>query len=163
MSSGSCLPVYRFYIYCLRLIQTNYMQINDDTVTALAPGFRFLTGFYQATSTRTAGLSVVNIADLHQAVQVSYMVMMYISVFPIAISVRASNVYEEQSLGIYSAHATAHSESNENGPKGINYVGNHLRRQLGFDVWYVFLGLFLIAIIEGDRLEDTSEYVSLKP
>ena len=29
--------------------------------------------------------------------------MMYISVFPVAISVRRTNVYEEKSLGIYAA------------------------------------------------------------
>jgi Trk-type K+ transport system membrane component len=29
--------------------------------------------------------------------------MMYISVFPIAMSIRNTNVYEEQSLGIYAA------------------------------------------------------------
>lgn len=32
---------------------------------------------------------------------VSYLVMMYISIFPIAISMRRTNVYEEKSLGIY--------------------------------------------------------------
>jgi Trk-type K+ transport system membrane component len=29
------------------------------------------------------------------------MIMMYISVFPVAISIRRTNVYEEKSLGIY--------------------------------------------------------------
>jgi Trk-type K+ transport system membrane component len=29
------------------------------------------------------------------------MIMMYISVFPVAISIRRTNVYEERSLGIY--------------------------------------------------------------
>lgn len=36
-----------------------------------------------------------------QLTQVSYLIMMYISVLPIAISVRRTNVYEEQSLGVY--------------------------------------------------------------
>ncbi len=61
-----------------------------------------LDGIFQAFSTRTAGFSCVNLATLHPAVQTSYMIMMYISVFPIAISVRRTNVYEEKSLGIYS-------------------------------------------------------------
>ena len=81
------------------------------------------------------------------------MVMMYISVFPIAISIRRTNVYEEQSLGIYSS---ANDESeDENEP---SYVGAHLRRQLSFDLWYIFLGLFFIAIAEGKHLQNTNEY-----
>jgi hypothetical protein len=75
--------------------------------------------------------------------------MMYISVFPIAISMRKTNVYEEKSLGIYS--------SDESDEGGSSYVSTHLRRQLSFDLWFVFLGFFLIAIIEGNRLENTKD------
>jgi Cation transport protein len=79
--------------------------------------------------------------------------MMYISVLPIAISMRRTNVYEEKSLGIYGE--MSHEEGDENEP---SYIGAHLRRQLSFDLWYVFLGLFLIALVEGNRLENTNEY-----
>ncbi len=79
--------------------------------------------------------------------------MMYISVFPIAISVRRTNVYEEKSLGVYGS-TTQESEDD----KKPSYVGAHLRRQLSFDLWYIFLGLFIIAIVEGDRLSNTNEY-----
>jgi len=41
--------------------------------------------------------------------------MMYISVYPVAISIRRTNVYEEKSLGIY-------SEEDEN----RSYIGNNL-------------------------------------
>ena len=41
----------------------------------------------------------MDLSQLHAATQVSYLIMMYISVLPIAISVRRTNVYEEQSLG----------------------------------------------------------------
>ena len=75
--------------------------------------------------------------------------MMYISVFPIAISVRRTNVYEEKSLGIYGS--TGDEEEDEKEP---SYVGAHLRRQLSFDLWFIFLGLFIIAIAEGTRLQD---------
>lgn len=126
------------------------LDLNDPTVTSLPPAFRFLDGLFQAASTRTAGFSVVNIADLHPAIQVSYLIMMYISIFPIAISLRQTNVYEEKSLGVWS---TDEEEDTEN-----SYLGTHLRRQLSFDLWYVFLGFFLIAIIEGGRLENTNEY-----
>lgn len=54
-------------------------------------------------STRTAGVAVTNLQLLHPAILVSYLVMMYISVYPLAISIRRTNVYEEKSLGIYAA------------------------------------------------------------
>jgi hypothetical protein len=77
--------------------------------------------------------------------------MMYISVFPIAISIRRTNVYEEKSLGIWGGEEDAGSETDP------SYVGQHLRRQLSFDLWYVFLGLFIIAIVEGDRIANNKD------
>ena len=78
---------------------------------------------------------------------------MYISVFPIAISVRRTNVYEEKSLGLYGSATEASEDEKE-----PSYVSAHLRRQLSFDLWYIFLGLFIIAIAEGERLSNTNEY-----
>ena len=118
-------------------------------MTSINPvSLRVLNGFFQAASTRTAGTSVVNLANLHPGIQVSYLIMMYISVFPIAISVRRTNVYEEDSLGIY---GNPEDEENDKEP---SYIGAHLRRQLSFDLWFIFLGLFIIAIAEGGRIED---------
>lgn len=128
---------------------TDRAQLNDPTVTVLPPAFRFLDGLFQAAATRTAGFAVVNIADLHPAIQVSYLIMMYISIFPIAMSMRQTNVYEEKSLGVW---ADDDDDSNS------SYLGHHLRRQLSFDLWFVFLGFFLIAIVEGNRLENANDY-----
>lgn len=117
------------------------------------PGYRVLNGLFQAASTRTAGFATVNLALIHPGIQVSYLVMMYISVFPIAISVRRTNVYEEKSLGIY---GTVDEEKEDQ--KEPSYVGAHFRRQLSFDLWYIFLGLFLIALAEGNHIQNTNEY-----
>jgi potassium uptake Trk family protein len=128
------------------------LDLNDTVVTDLAPGFRVLDGWFQATSTRTAGFSCVNLYELHPAIQVSYLIMMYISVFPIAISVRRTNVYEEKSLGIWGGEEDPEQDGEQ------SYVGQHLRRQLSFDLWYVFLGFFVICIVEGGRLSNTNDY-----
>ena len=112
-----------------------------------------LNGLFQAVSTRTAGTASVSISGLHPGIQVSYLIMMYISVFPIAISVRRTNVYEESSLGVYGS-----SDEEREDEKEPSYIGAHLRRQLSFDLWFIFLGLFVIAIAEGDRLANTNEY-----
>ena len=137
----------------LDLIFFIILDINDETVTGLHPWVRVLVGIFQAASTRTAGFAAVNLAELHPGIQVSYLIMMYISVFPIAISMRRTNVYEEKSLGIY---ASPNDDDDENSDP--SYVGAHLRKQLSFDLWYVFLGLFVISIVEGGRLENTNEY-----
>lgn len=107
---------------------------------------------FQAASTRTAGFAVVNLANLHPGIQVSYLIMMYISVFPIAISVRRTNVYEEKSLGIYGS-----KDEEDEDQKEPSYVGAHLRRQLSFDLWYIFLGFFIIAVAEGNRIRDLND------
>ncbi|KIW07237.1 hypothetical protein, variant [Verruconis gallopava] len=138
----------------LDLIFFVLLDINDPTVTSLPGGIQFLDGLFQAASTRTAGFACVNLADLHPAIQVSYLIMMYISVFPIAISVRQTNVYEEKSLGVYAGH---HEDDENSDSNSTSYLGSHLRRQLSFDLWYVFLGLFLITIIEGRRIENVNE------
>jgi Trk-type K+ transport system membrane component len=137
----------------LDLIFFIILDLNDPVVNVLSPGVRVLDGLFQASSTRTAGFSVVNLAELHPAIQVSYLIMMYISAFPIAISMRRTNVYEEKSLGIY-----ASKEETEADDKEPSYVGAHIRKQLSFDLWYVFLGLFVIAIVEGNRLQTTNQY-----
>lgn len=124
------------------------LDLGSGPVTELSPGFKFLNGLFEAASTRTAGFSCINLAELHPGVQVSYMIMMYISVFPIAISVRRTNVYEEKSLGIYNK-----SEIDEhNSSSDMSYVSAHLRRQLSFDLWYIFVGFFIVCISEGPKL-----------
>ncbi|GMF71466.1 unnamed protein product [Aspergillus oryzae] len=71
--------------------------------------------------------------------------MMYISAFPIAIAIRETNVYEEKSLGIY-------DDEDKPNPHGL---AAHIQRQLGFDLWYVMLGFFLISVTEGKRIQQT--------
>jgi hypothetical protein len=117
-------------------------------VVDLPAGIKVLNGIFEAVSTRTAGFSCVNLAQLHPAVQFSYMVMMYISVFPIAISVRRTNVYEEKSLGVYSSNDVDEAANQSD----LSYVGSHLRRQLSFDLWYIVLGFFVINIVEGKKI-----------
>lgn len=122
----------------------------EGPVASMSDGQKVLNGIFEAASTRTAGFSCVNLSLLHPAVQVSYMIMMYISVFPIAISVRRTNVYEENALGIYShGEEEEHSKANHN---DWSHVGTHARRQLSFDLPFIALGLFILAISEGPRI-----------
>lgn len=36
---------------------------------------------------------------------------------------------------------------------------DHIQRQLSHDLWYLFLGYFIITIVEGRRLESEAEPV----
>ncbi|KAK3296136.1 cation transport protein-domain-containing protein [Chaetomium fimeti] len=124
------------------------LDLRQAPVVDLPAGLKVLNGLFEAVATRTAGFSCVNVAALHPAVQFSYMVMMYISVFPISISVRRTNVYEEKSLGVYPTYEIEEGS----GKSDLSYVGSHLRQQLSFDLWYIVIGFFIINIAEGEKL-----------
>ncbi|EMT63993.1 Low-affinity potassium transport protein [Fusarium odoratissimum] len=132
---------------CMQLVSPS---LNSGPVAELPVHTRIADGLFQAASTRTAGFSCFSLSDLHPAIPVLYMIMMYISIFPIAISIRRTNVYEEKSLGVYH---NKKDEDEEESASALNYVGTHLRRQLSFDLWYVFVGFFLLAISEGESLK----------
>ncbi|KAI2637470.1 cation transport protein-domain-containing protein [Xylaria nigripes] len=125
------------------------LDLGYGAVAELPWNIRVLDGWFQATSTRTAGFSCIEVSQLHPAVQVSYLIMMYIAIFPVAISIRKTNVYEEKSLGLYS---NAAYDSDDSRLPSISYLGTHLRRQLSFDLWYVFLGFFILNITEAPRI-----------
>lgn len=98
---------------------------------------------------------MTSLVDLHPAVQISFVVMMYISAFPTAIAMRKTNVYEERSLGIYDSDSESTRSRSRSGPQlPRNDLGYHIQKQLSFDLWYLALGTSLIAVVEGDRLQD---------
>ncbi|PQE28534.1 putative potassium transport 1 protein [Rutstroemia sp. NJR-2017a WRK4] len=51
------------------------LDLGNTIVTQLPVNIRVLDGWFQAASTRTAGFGVVNLAELHPAIQVSYLIM----------------------------------------------------------------------------------------
>lgn len=128
------------------------LDLGSGPVVDLPAGIKVLNGFFEAASTRTAGFSCINLAALHPAVKVSYMIMMYISVLPIAMSIRRTNVYEEMSLGIYHDPEKEGDEQETAPSSDLSYIGSHLRRQLSFDLWFIALFWFMLAISEGSRI-----------
>ncbi|KAI9322789.1 cation transporter [Dichotomocladium elegans] len=103
---------------------------------------RFLDGFFQSVATRNAGFSVVGIGDLNPGTQLVYIVAMYISVYPVAISMRNSNVYQERALGIY------RGEDEEKMRRPDFFVLTQIQRQLTSDICWVIAGIFCICVIE---------------
>lgn len=80
--------------------------------------------------------------------------MMYISVYPIALSVRSTNVYEERSLGVFTEDDEDY-ETDEKGAQAVaKYLGWHARRQLAFDIWWLAFALWLVCIIERGQINN---------
>ncbi|KAJ5297345.1 hypothetical protein PENANT_c005G10999 [Penicillium antarcticum] len=126
------------------------LDLNNPAVNNLAAGPRVLAAIFQSASSRHTGTSTFNLADVSPGVQFSLVVMMYVAIFPIAISVRASNIYEETTLGVYI------KENDVDETNGQSYIMAHIRNQLTFDLWYIFIGVFLITIAEAGKISDNS-------
>ncbi|KAI8958065.1 TrkH-domain-containing protein [Daldinia sp. FL1419] len=77
------------------------LNLGNSTLEQTPVGSRIIDGLFQALAVRSGGFYVVSIPTLFIGLQVLYVIMMYISVYPVVITMRHSNVYEERSLGIY--------------------------------------------------------------
>ncbi|RPD57724.1 hypothetical protein L226DRAFT_512491 [Lentinus tigrinus ALCF2SS1-7] len=134
------------------------LDIGNPAMTSIPVGVRFIIGLLQATAVRAAGFGTVALSSLAPAVKVLYVLMMYISVYPIAMSVRSTNVYEEKSLGVFMDDDESEEEVfNTSGNRATvwgRYLAMHARKQLSFDMWWLGLALFLVCIIEKDGLDD---------
>ncbi|KAI8070341.1 cation transport protein-domain-containing protein [Gongronella butleri] len=146
---------------------------------------RFIDGLFQSVSTRNAGFAVISLGDLNPGTQLVYIVAMYISVYPVAISMRNSNVYQERALGIYRTgedgdddgmntnipdsgpalllklkrHPTMTSVIT-NGRKALKkpdfFVVQQVQRQLSNDISWLIVCLFIIVVAEAGRIMDPS-------
>lgn len=109
---------------------------NPNITKSLSTRIEVLDGFFQALAVRSGGFYVVTITNTRIALQVLYVIMMYISAYPVAITMRNSNVYEERSLGIYAedfdrrevADTDAGRTRLNSGSKEGQSVGGRLRR-----------------------------------
>ncbi|KAF9243244.1 cation transport protein-domain-containing protein [Melanogaster broomeanus] len=134
------------------------LDIGNPVIDSIPLGTRFVGGLLQAIAVRASGFVIVPLASLAPAVQVMFAIMMYVSVC----DVRSTNVYEEQSLGIYRNYDEELLDvEREFQPTGSRmtvwgrYLARHARHQLSFDMWWLALALFLVCIIEKDSLTNT--------
>ncbi len=149
----------------------NILQIGNETVNTLPSGARALAGLFQALAVRTGGFYVVAIPNLRIGLLILYVIMMYISVYPVVITMRNSNVYEERSLGIYSDDPLSKDQVAENekltfagrlrrrmtnqGSRESRgyFVRQQLRGQLAHDLWWIVLSVLFIMITETANFE----------
>ncbi|OBT57870.1 hypothetical protein VE04_02203 [Pseudogymnoascus sp. 24MN13] len=151
------------------------LNIGNSLTSTIPERFRVLDGLFQALAVRSGGFYVTSIANLRIGLQVLYVIMMYISAYPVVITMRHSNVYEERSLGIY-----AHDEPYSPGGPWIRTPASQLRRalskaitspfpsgaynahdfmrqqirgQLAHDLWWLVVAIWLISCIEVANFE----------
>lgn len=145
------------------------LNIGNESTSVIPTRFRVLDGLFQALAVRSGGFYVTSITSLRIGLQVLYVIMMYISVYPVVITMRHSNVYEERSLGIYAddepqARAgpklgTIASQMRRTLTKGLSnpfptnsdapqFVRQQIRGQLAHDLWWLVIAILLISCIE---------------
>lgn len=109
---------------------------NEDLYKEVPPlKYRVLDGFFQALAVRSGGFYVVTVSTLRISLLVLYVVMMYISVYPVVITMRNSNVYEERTLGIYAEDESKDDDGlgeSEQDNKAAASNGTFLRRAKTF-------------------------------
>lgn len=59
-------------------------------------------------------------------------------------------------MGLY-----AEEESLDDNNDSKTYLINHMRNQLSFDLWYIFLGVFCICVAESDRIMSKQDWVGI--
>lgn len=137
--------------------------------SSLPSGVRAIDGLFQALAVRSGGFYVVSISQLRIGLLILYVIMMYISVYPVLITMRNSNVYEERSLGIYANDVQEKSAKAKNsflgGLKGGRasrrggtesrgyFIRQQLRGQLAHDLWWIVLAVLFIMITETGQFE----------
>lgn len=130
------------------------LDLHNPAVNKLPIGPRILAAIFQAASARHTGTATFNLALVNPGVQFSLVIMMYIAILPITISIRSSNTYEERALGVYPF------EQDVNESRTSSYIMTHIRNQLTFDLWYIFLGTFIICVAEAKKIMDGTDPVS---
>ncbi|OSD05765.1 TrkH-domain-containing protein [Trametes coccinea BRFM310] len=132
------------------------LQVTDS----LSPGTRVVAGLFQSFAVRASGFSIVSISALAPSFQFLCVIMMYIAIYPVALSIRSTNVYEEKSLGVFEASPEDEDEEpnlNEEQPRHERigkYFSWHLRRQLAFDIWWLVFAILAVCIIERTKIMD---------
>ncbi|EIW80365.1 TrkH-domain-containing protein [Coniophora puteana RWD-64-598 SS2] len=138
------------------------LDIGNTVIDSIPLGTRFVAGLLQAAAVRMAGFTIITLSAVSPAVKVMYVLMMYVSVYPIAMSVRSTNVYESQSLGVWREEDDYSEEEDQFAPTGSRmqvwgrYLALHARRQLAFDMWWLGLALVLVCIIERGNINDVN-------
>lgn len=108
------------------------LNIGMPDIEALPTGTRILDGLFQATGLRTSGAYIISFSSLAPACLVAYLVIMYISSYPMVLTLRKTNTFEERSIGLQEHDSSAAG------------IASHLQKQLAYDIWFQFFVCFIL-------------------
>lgn len=117
---------------------------NSSSETPYPENQFILAGFFQAIAIRHGGFYITTLSGLAPGILVLYLAYMYISNYPVIMTMRHSNVYEEHSLGV--------------SPDDADQIGlmRHIQEQLFYDAWWIALAYFLIAVVDARQFTTES-------
>lgn len=125
-------------------------------------GTWILATLFQAVSTRSCGMQTLLVLDLAPAEQLLEVLMMYIAAFPVMMTVRSTNVYEDRSVFV-----AENEEENEDGfesPEGRvvwgRFLSVHMRKQLAYDLWWLILVIWIVCLAEKSKI-DSNHFSSM--
>lgn len=129
----------------------------NPVVTSIPMGYRIVDGLFQSFAVRSSGFCVISISSLAVGLQALYVMMMYISMFPVVMLMRNSNVYEERSLGIYAEDMDRKNTRGSDSMKPVRttrlyFLREQIQRQLGHDLWFITTCMVLVVWIETPRI-----------
>ncbi|KAI9494167.1 cation transport protein-domain-containing protein [Zychaea mexicana] len=162
-------------------LATNYWL---PVLDGISWGSRVLLAYFQGVSVRNAGFTAINLLMVNPGTQIVYIIAMYVSIYPIGISIRNSNVYQERELGIYSSPtdqdektlgqpppsrlrrfptmSSVMTQSKKLIPKGPSfYVKTQIQRQLAQEICWVVAGIFCICVIEAQSIMSPAPITAL--
>ncbi|KAJ7743346.1 potassium transporter [Mycena metata] len=155
-----------FLVICLVAFSTiewaafEVLNIGLPFFEAMPRAPRVVDGLFQGLAARASGLAIIPLASASPALQFLYVVMMYIAVYPVAMTIRSTNVYESESLGVFEEPPPEEDEeptdldAYEPRERVGRYLLWHLDRQMSIDIWWLVWGVFLVAVIERHNLLD---------
>eukprot|EP01121_Diplochlamys_sp_Union-15-3_P020319 TRINITY_DN78_c0_g4_i1.p1 TRINITY_DN78_c0_g4~~TRINITY_DN78_c0_g4_i1.p1 ORF type:complete len:518 (-),score=45.40 TRINITY_DN78_c0_g4_i1:91-1644(-) len=120
----------------------------DQTVFfGVKSGYKITAALFQSVSTRIAGFNIVNLSIADPAMLVLYVIYMYISPYPIALSIRSSNETETKETVFYD---TALEETSNAYRTDLMYQAIYL---VSRDLAWLVLALLIICVAEKDKIE----------
>lgn len=125
--------------------------------TFASNGTWVLASLFQAVSTRAAGIQTFTILDLAPAEQLLEVLMMYIAAFPVMMTVRSTNVYEDRSIFVADENDSGDGDGGGfESPEGHvvwgRFLSVHMRKQLEYDLWWLILVIWIVCLSEKSKI-----------
>ncbi|KAH7325484.1 cation transport protein-domain-containing protein [Rhizoctonia solani] len=150
-------------IFILDWVAYLTFNIGMPGIEAVPVGPRVVGGFLQAVGQRAGGFTTINLQAIAPALQVVYIATMFVQVYPIAMAVRTSNVYEDSGVVIYEEEEDDEEPTNLSGGGSAGftaYLGWHVKHQLAQDLFWLLAALTTLCAFERSRIlaEETAYF-----